>query len=289
MKLLTYQHVLAITLGLSLISCADKQSSSAQTDYGDWTLESTVVKEVGGHEFRFPSSGYAFENREDYVQQSLDAIKADCQLVGIDSFSVPMKVRFVNSRDEMKRYTGIAASGTANSWSREIHFAVFDSTETTTDEVITNPPILHEMMHMISQITWGYPGPHRAWINEGLATYAAGNCSGWTPQEMYRFFMENDMLAPMDSMTSNFYQVDEMVGYHQGAVWVEYMISNYGIESFIEFWRPEITTTFEEIYGISIADMEAAINAYVLETVPEVPAIDWEIQKEGCYTRLNKG
>lgn len=282
MKTLFYSSLFII-----LIASCQSEPKSQDTDYGDWTYESTVVKTIESHEFTFPSEGYAFEHREEYVRECLDAIASNCELLGITEFTVPLKYRFVTSREEMKRYTGIAASGTANSWMRTIHMAVFDSTETTTDEAITNPPILHETMHMVSQIAWGHPGMKGNWINEGLATYAAGNCSGWTPREMYRFFMANDMLASVDSMVTDFYNVDEMVGYHQAAVWVQHMISKHGMEAFQQFWDQQNTMSFEEIFGISISQMENEINTDILQEIPEVPAIDWEIQKEGCYTRLN--
>ncbi|GGH68417.1 hypothetical protein [Phaeocystidibacter marisrubri] len=282
MKISTYS-----SLAILFLAGCQTESPTPKTDYGDWAYESTVVKTVDSHEFTFPTEGYAFEHRDEYVQECVDAIAYNCKLLAITEFTVPIKYRFVTSREEMARFTGIAASGTTNSWTRTIHMAVFDSTETTTDEVLTDPPIVHETMHMISQVAWGHPGQKGNWINEGLATYAAGTCSGWTPREMYRFFMENEMLASVDSMITDFYHVGEMVGYHQAAVWVEHMISRYGLETFQQYWNPQNTMSFDEIFGVSIAEMETRINEDILKEIPEVPAIDWEVLQEGCYTRLN--
>lgn len=137
------------------------------------------------------------------------------------------------------------------------------------------PPIVHEVMHIVSMTTWGVPPGDNKWLNEGLATYAQNNCSGYSVSEIYRYLLAEDMLAPIEALAFQFHQVVEMVAYHQSAYIVEYLIVNHGLEKFEGFWRSGFSS-FESIYGSTYDQMQTRLHKQLIETFPDPPNIDWD-------------
>ncbi len=246
----------------------------------DWEQKNIITKQIDNLYFTFPSEGYAYDNREIYVEQCIDAIKANSKIINVPEFTEFTKIKFVDSKKEMLLYANLFISGGAvNIWTRSAHMMVSD--EGTESEKRIKPPIKHELMHMVSMTAWGAPPQNNNWLNEGLATYAANSCSGYTVAEIYRYFLEENMLISIDKLTSNFYQTEEMIGYHQSAYIVEYMISNYGLQKFEAIWKSGFSS-FESIYGIPFSQMEATINKQIIELYPIAPEIDWIVLKKGC-------
>lgn len=246
----------------------------------DWEQKNTVTKQIDNLYFTFPAEGYAFENRNRYVVKCLEAVEANSKLISVPVFSEFTKIRFVTSKNEMLLYAGLFISGgAANIWTRNVHIMI--SNEGSESEELVKAPIKHELMHMVAMTAWGAPPQNNNWLNEGLATYAANSCSGYTVAEIYRYFLANNMLISMDKLTTEFYREEEMVAYHQSAYIVEYLIANYGIEKFEELWRNGFSN-FESIYGSSFLQMETVINKHVVEAYPTPTAINWTVLKEGC-------
>ncbi|MGB0177144.1 MAG: hypothetical protein ACPF9D_08255, partial [Owenweeksia sp.] len=84
-----------------------------ETDELGWKLESQVVKNIDNLEFTFPAEGYAYENREAFVKECREAISSNCKLLEIDDYQEVIKIRFVTSRADMKRFSGMEATGTS--------------------------------------------------------------------------------------------------------------------------------------------------------------------------------
>lgn len=254
--------------------------TTAFNNTGEWEQKRLVTKQVGNIYFTFPSKGYAYDNRDILVEKCLDAIKENCKIINDTEFIEFTRIMFVDSKTEMLLHADLfIKGGVANIWTRSIHMMVSDKGQES--EKQTNPPIKHEVMHMVSMTAWGSPPPNSNWLNEGLATYAANNCSGYTVAEIYRYFLEKEILVPIESLTSNFYQVEEMIGYHQSAYIVEYLISNYGLRKFEALWKRGFLS-FENIYGIPFSQIEMALNKHIIELHPIAPMIDWDVLKEGC-------
>jgi hypothetical protein len=245
-----------------------------------WEQKNLMTKQIDNLYFTFPSEGYAYDNREIYVEKCIDAIKANSKIINVPEFTEFTRIKFVDSKEDMLLYAGmLTGGGIANIWTRSVYFMISDEGVEETKELIKGP-IKHEIMHMVAMTAWGMPPQNNYWLNEGLAAYAANNCSGYNVAEIYRYLLEENMLIPIDLLTSDFYKEEEMVAYHQSAYIVEYMISNYGIEKFEEFWKNGFSS-FESIYGFSFSQMEAEINKSILETYPKPATIDWENFKNG--------
>jgi hypothetical protein len=273
------KKLLLILLCLPLLfGCANKNQENETIEQGNgWKLEKQVTKKVDNFHFTFPSVGYAYDNRDLYVKECIDALKEDCAIIKLPNYNDPIKIRFLNSRKEMEEEVGMTATGWTNMWTQEIHIVAVNEFK---------PPIKHEIMHMISMTTWGYPNDDLIWLNEGLATYShvpsRYDCNGYKVGQIYRYLLEKEMLISIDSLTNNFYGEDDMISYHQSAHIVEFLLTNYGIEKFKELWKKGFCF-FEEIYAISFSQMEIEINKNTIEKYPTAVSIDWNVFKKGCY------
>ena len=246
----------------------------------DWQVETTVTKQIKNLYFTFPSEGYAYENRDALVKKSLLAIKENCQLINDTSFTEFTRIRFVTSKEKMLLHADFYVNALANIDTRSIHMKVTNENDNEEDNIIT-PPIKHEMMHIVSMTAWGKPGVGNNWLNEGLATYSENNCSGYSVSEIYRYFLEEKMLAPLESLAYQFYQTEEMISYHQSAYVVEYLISNYGIPKFEALWKGGFSS-MEDIYGFTPLQLETNINKYIIEIQPNPLKINWKTLSKGC-------
>jgi len=271
------KFITLILFGLIIVGCNEVMESNSNTDNKDgWKLEKQVTKTVENLRFTFPSEGYAYDNRELFVQESIDAIKENCSILNFKNYKQLIKIRVLDTREELGKHTGMAVSGFVNPHTSSVYLvANIDG-----DKAV-KPPIKHELMHMISMSYWGVPQKNLDWIKEGLAAYAENNCNGYNVEEIYRYLLEKDMLIPLDSLVNNFYRQEEMVGYHQSAYIVEYLIDTYGLKKFKKLWI-QGQPAFEGIYEIPFSKMKLNINEKVLKDYPNTPNIDWKIFKEGC-------
>jgi hypothetical protein len=263
---------LFIVLLIMLIGCSENRKKRSVIAVDGWEKEGQVLKSIKNVTFNFPDSGFAYERRSDYVKQCLEAIQSNVQIIELESFSDTIQIRFLPSREDMFWLTGYKPSGTAQPYIKTVYL-VADGEKT--------PPIKHELMHLIAMLEWGYPHVSSTLINEGLAAYAEDNCNGYNVAQIYRYLMETDKLIDIDFLTLDFYAQSEMIGYHQSAYLVEYLLNNYNIEQFKQFWAQGFDS-FESIYNISVSKAKADLEQVLLKKYPSAPDIDWETFKEGC-------
>ncbi len=279
------RHLRKLPLMLLLIflifGCAEIKNIENEGEVNnEWTSKTQVFKQIKNYDFIFPGEGYAYEKRDSLVQECLTAIEENMKLVEIDTFNVPYKIVFYPSKAAMKDDLGYGYSGAVNDWTKTASFVATDNIETIKKENIVAVPIKHELMHMIVLELWGRY-ENSSWLNEGLATYANNNCNDYSVAEIYKYLFTQEMLIPIDSLVNDFYATDEIIGYHQSAYIVQYLIEQFGIEKFSRLWK-EGFTSFEEIYKISFSEMESSLKAELQEKIPNTIEIDWESFKIGC-------
>lgn len=244
-----------------------------------WEEKKTVTRQIDNFYFTFPAEGYAYKNRDRLVEKCLKAFDQNCALIGDPDYTEFTRIRFVSSKNEVLLHANLYVSAMADINSQSIYMTVSDVGPE--NERLTKPPIVHETMHLVAMTHWGPPPQNNNWLNEGLATYAQNSCSGFSVAEIYRFFMENEMLAPLDVLSNSFYDVPEMVSYHQSAYIVEYLITQHGIANFEAFWKGGFKS-LESVYGFNHQQLLKNVNAQVLKSHPQLASIDWEVLKEGC-------
>ena len=242
---------------------------------GDKSAEGKPAEMPGNISFMFPPSGYAHDHRQQLIQQCLDGIRHDLPIIKLHEFTDTFTIRFLESRQEMKEYSGIPASGVTMLEPQKIIYLLANDKE-------PGAPIDHELMHMILQAEWGYPDRASLWMNEGLAAFSQNICNGYNDEQIYRYLAASRMLLRMDSMVNQFYQEPEMIAYHQAAYIVEYLLRKYGVEKFRDLWQRGFYN-FKDIYGISFASVEAEIKTTAEQDYPEPPNIDWKTFSVGCY------
>jgi hypothetical protein len=229
----------------------------------------------GNISFLFPSKGYAYDHRHELIQKCLDGIRHDLPIISLHEFTDTFTIRFLESRQEMKEFTGIPASGVTILEPQKIIYLLANEKE-------AGAPIDHELMHMITLAEWGNPDRSSLWMNEGLAAFSQNNCNGYTDEQIYRYFVASGMLLPMDSMANQFYQEPELIAYHQAGCIVEYLVRKYGVEKFRDLWQQGFYH-FNQIYGTTFSLMEADIKATAERDYPRPPKIDWKAFSVGCY------
>jgi hypothetical protein len=259
---------LLVSVMLLLVACKirDKKDNS-------WAEEKLLTKTVGNISFIIPSGSLAYDDREKLIIKCQEAIKWDLKILKFPEFTDSITVQFVSSREEMKKYTGMGASGITLLNPKIIY--LLDNVKE------GDPPIKHELMHMILLCAWGYPVQTSLWMNEGLAAFAENQCNGYNDEQIYRFLSENNLLLPMDSVAAHFYREPEMIAYHQAAYMVQYLLSNYGMEKFINLWMQGFAN-FDKIYGVSFAQAESDIDKTAKHDYPNAPGIVWKKFSEGC-------
>ena len=245
------------------------------TKENQWTVDKQFAKRVENISFTFPSKGYAYDNRDKFVTECLQAIKSNTALLKLPDYSDTISIQFLRSRQEMKRYTGMTPSGIALVQPKILYVVAND------DPKEVKPPIKHELMHMIAMTTWGFPGQDSNWMNEGLAAYAENNCNSYNDEQIYRYLSEKGMLIPMSALTTSFYRQPEMVAYHQAAYIVQYLLSSYGVEKFKDLWTQGFAS-FEKIYSISFGQVQRDMDKTAEKDYPIPPNIDWNSFQVGC-------
>ena len=175
----------------------------------------------------------------------------------------------------MKKYTGMTPAGIVFLDHNIVYVVASD------DPNEVGPPIKHELMHMMSMTSWGYPVNDSIWMNEGLAAFAENNCNGYTDAQVYRYLYQHDMLIPMEDLASGFHRQPEMIAYHQAAYIVQYLLEHYGVEKFRKLWNQGFAS-FEEIYFFSFRKVEMAMDKKVKRDYPRSPEINWKVFQEGC-------
>ncbi len=162
-------------------------------------MQKKVTQKIGNFFFEFPSTGYAYENNDRFVKECLEAIKTNSTLINIPYYSDTINIHFLRSRQEMKEITGRTASGISIAESKIVYLVVNG------DDKEVKTPVKHELMHLISMRSWGYPHTSSYWMNEGLAAFAENNCNGYNDEEIYRYLSAKGMLLPMTDLTNSFY------------------------------------------------------------------------------------
>jgi hypothetical protein len=269
----TYEKLSLILILLMVngaCSLKNKPEEHGKNNSGN-SMDTTINNVV----FTFPASGYAFQNKEELIQRCMEGIKYNCRIINLNDFCNSIKIRFLTSRQEMKKYTSYSVAGFTNSIEKTLYIiANGDSTE-------VKPHIRHELMHLITMVSWGRPQASSTWMNEGLAAFAENNCNGYNDKEIYYYLLENKMLLPIDSLTNNFYSQPEMIAYHQSAYIVQELLEKYGVKKFRRLWTNGYDD-FANIFLISPEQFFLSLNHAFVTGQVKYPDIDWKTFKNGC-------
>lgn len=248
-----------------IVSCSNESQKNE-----DW-IEITREKKTVDNITYYFSSEIEISRRNSAIQECQNSIKDNLNLIKESDFTNEMDIEFVDSRDDMLKFTGLGAQGMAFP-DRNTFFTLLKD---------KGSPIKHEMMHMITIYKWGTPPETSTWMNEGLATYSGGTCSEYSLVEIYKYFIQSNKRIRMDKLAENFYGNPDMIAYTQSAFVCKFLIDNYGIEKFKLLWKCGFDR-IKSIYGFSSEELETNLTEYVNEKYPTDIEFDWEEFDKGC-------
>lgn len=235
---------------------------------------SNRIKIVSGRfSFVFDKDSFGYNHKKEFIKECNNAITSDLKLLDAKSYTDSIRFEFMNSRQELKKILGFGPAGAAVVEEKKVYFVANSN--------VKSFPVKHEIMHILVCGLWGYPPDGSLWENEGLATLAENNCSGYNVESIYAYFNANHMLLPIDSLTSNFYHQSDMIAYHQSAYIVQYLMKHYGNDKLKLLWQRGFDS-FEKVYGISPKSLIEEINTSLSKKYPVPPPINWEVLKNGC-------
>lgn len=201
-----------------------------------------------------------------------DGVDADWQqsfhdwTTGLLGVALPAKLRYYKytGRSQIQAITGHSTNGFAEPDVYTVH-SVF-------------PRDGHEAVHVYTALI-GRPSD---FFNEGIAVAlnVEPGSSVWSPPwngtHVYahtRLLVETNRLRPLSTIitTSDFRDVDEWTGYGEAGSFLLFMIEQHGIDRMVAFFRagarndslPRIEDNIRAVWGVSLAEAEAAWLAYV--------------------------
>jgi len=184
---------------------------------------------------------------------------------------VPFWIFYVDSRADMRRIVGRPAGGLADGVART-------AVNTVTSD--GRAPDRHEVMHVAATVAWGAPAAPWAWINEGLATYAPGECAGADVHSLAAALVETGEAVPLHRLIHGFWEGDEVSAYLQAASVVGYIREVYGIGAVRAIWQ-DGPAGFPAAAGDAVAGLEREWLAFVSRLQPATAALE-AVRRGGC-------
>ena len=133
----------------------------------------------------------------------------------------------------------------------------------------------HEVMHLVSLQAWGWPGP-RAWLIEGLATFADGQCQSSTVLAVGRDLLNARPLLRMHDVIENFVEMhrkEQATAYVLAGSFVDYLWSSRGRDGFHKLWIGRDSLTDVGLLPGMAGELTAAWRAHVVRKAGTTPGV----------------
>jgi hypothetical protein len=190
------------------------------------------LRSIPGFRVYFQSDSYAARHQDSLLARLPFALDHARALLQTSAPTGPIDLFFVETRDEMAELIGGRATGFAHQAAR----AVF---------LMTNPSWRaferHEIMHVVAWHAWGPPAANSAWLQEGLAQAADGQCGDHTNETVLRGLTARRGWIPVEDVLANFRDQPDLRAYLQAAAFVRYLLEAYGPAALSELWREGAT------------------------------------------------
>ena len=193
-------------------------------------------------------------------------------LIDAPPLAGPVDVFFIQDRAQMRALVGASATGFAHMQARAV-FVVTNTGWRAFDR--------HEIMHVVAAGAWGHIGPRNAWLQEGLAQAADGQCAGFTNAQVAVSLARRHGWIPLDTLIGRFREQSDLRAYLQSAAFVEFLLVTVGPSAVRDLWTgdPKPGTP---VRGVALANWESAWRK-TAELLPSVPAAALKpIETDGC-------
>ena len=115
-----------------------------------------------------------------------------------------------------------------------------------------NPPLRHELAHLITWRNWGEP--HAYWISEGAAVYGARFCEGHDLHEWAAALAQENRLVALTALETDF-DFASAPAHLQAGSFVQYVDQKLSDEALHALWREGVAGV-SRVSGRSVADLE---------------------------------
>ena len=184
-----------------------------------------------------------------------------------------IQVFYVNSREEMKKLTGMGSTGYADSESNSVYLVCKDDWRSFDQ---------HEITHILSLNIWGNPHEPVEWIREGLAVYVDGRCGQYTINDLVGYLLAEDEFPSLKTVIFSFREQNDLIAYLQCGSVIGYVCETYGVEALRKLWD-EGAENIESVLGVTLEELEAHWRKHVPESYPGKAEVDWKaIEDHGC-------
>lgn len=134
----------------------------------------------------------------------------------------------------------------------------------------------HEVMHVVSFRAWGVPGASRAWLSEGLATFADGRCQGTTIVAVGRDLLASRPRFTAAELLAGFtplWRSERGAAYVLAGTFVGYLWAARGRDGVHRLWRGVDTLTDAGILPGTAGNLTVGWRAYVQERAGGTPGL----------------
>lgn len=186
-----------------------------------------VYRETPGFRVYFAADTYPARHQDSLIARLPPALENARAIMAAPARIAPIDVFFIESRRQMGRLTGAPVTGFAHVAAG----AVF---------LVTNPEWRaferHEIMHVVAGQLWGRPDSTAAWLQEGLAQAADGDCGGLPNDRVAMALAERHGWIPLDSVLLAFRRQADLRAYLQAAAFTRYLIERFGAPALRPLW-----------------------------------------------------
>ena len=230
-----------------------------------------VSHEILGFRVNFVADSYALSHRDSLLARLPAALTHARELIDAPELSGPVDLFFLESRAQMEALIGFSATGFAE-WSTQTVLLVTNEEWRAFER--------HEIMHVVAGQAWGRPAPGTAWLQEGLAQAADGECGEHSNADVMSALTGLHGWIPLDVMLTRFRDQPDLRAYLQAAAFVDYLLNRYGPKPLRDLWQrganPDST-----INGRTLAEIERDWKSQ-LTPDPVNPSRLTSIESKGC-------
>ena len=219
-------------------------------------MDNWIIKESDHYIFHYHESSIAENMIDEIVEEQEYCFNHISKVLNID-FRSKINYYLCNSADEVGVLYG--DNEPCNAFARKPNniFAVFNK------EVKCIG--YHEDAHILS---YSIATPPQVFIREGLAMYFDKHHWGISNSNWVSFFIHSDRYISISNLTSDdeFYKNPWNITYPIAGAFTDYIITLYGIEKYIAFYKilgTNFNANFYNVFGIDISEFELSFIKHI--------------------------
>ena len=231
-----------------------------------------IQRSAPGFRVYFLTDSYPAHHQDSLLARLPSAARHAEAMVRVQPLTQPLDLFFIESRAQMTALIGGRATG-------------FAEPSTRTVLLVTNPEWRaferHEIMHVVSGQAWGPPADGTAWVQEGLAQAADGQCAGYSNADVALALATRHGWIPLEVMLTQFRRQPDLRAYLQAAPFVDWLLRRYGPDPLRQLWQHGATPV-TRIQGKTLADLEREWQEKLRPVQAVTPTTLAAVESKGC-------